>query len=196
MYGAITVLTLITLFAVSFPALGEGPCEEERTRWGRTFEELKKTAEDYRRIKLEAITPILNEMTAKGIKGSIAFTIQSALKKRADLMAEAAGVCQSAINEERVAYDSWRRCSAAGQQRRGPSSVPGPATISRERDRLMADLQDLFLDEGYAQYKGQAPESAQWGYEPEQRGAPQNDRWTGYQGAPSRFAPGYEGYYR
>lgn len=197
-------LIVIVLFLLVFsgalrPALGEGPCETERIQWGDAFDSLRKAMDDYRSIKNESIAPRIGEVVAKGPKGSMAAAIQAALKNRGDRMAESGRGCQAAVSKERTAYDIWRRCSGAGQQRKNIPSQSGLGAVSRERDRLLADLQDLLLDEAYVQYKGQAAVSANGSeYEPsEQRGASQEDRWMGYRGqAPASSWPGYQGYYR
>ncbi len=199
MRGSIIVVGILLVFSgATSSAIGDGPCERERIQWGHAVDTLKKAMDDYSSVKNESVTPKINEIMAIGTRNSMAASIQLALRERANRMAEIGSLCQEAAAKERIAYDIWRRCGAS-QQRKSPSPPPFPAMVSRERDRLVAQLQDLLMDEAYDQYKGQAAVSANGssGYEPEQREASQDDRWRGYRGhSPSGPWPGYQGYYR
>ena len=195
----IAIVGILLLFSgATRSAIGDGPCERERIQWSDAVDSLKKAMDDYSSVKNESVTPKINEIMAIGTRNSMAASIQLALRERANRMAEIGSLCQEAAAKERTAYDIWRRCGAS-LQRRNPSPQPLPATVSRERDKLVAQLQDLLMDEAYVQYKGQAAVSANGssGYEPEQREASQDDRWRGNRGqAPSGPWPGYQGYYR
>lgn len=205
MYRSIVLVGLLLLLSGAFHhAVGEGPCEMERVQWANSFDALKNALDDYRRIKDESVTPKINEIVTKTSRYSIASAIQTALKARADRMAEAENLCQETAARERVSYDAWRRCGGQPQQRKNLPPQFAPGSVSRERDRLIAELHDLLLDEAYAQYKGQAATPVNgYGPEPsEQRGAtrePRDDRWMGYRGqAPANSNPwsAYQGYYR
>jgi hypothetical protein len=193
----ILIAVMLVFLGIVQPAAAQDPCETQRLQWLEAFDALKQGMEDYRLIKTASIMPRITEVFSNGNRASMAAVVQGILKKRGDRMAEAGNLCQDLAARERQAYDLWRKCNPAGQQRKNVPSQLSPGTVSKERDRLLAALHDLLLEEGYAQYKGyQAPAAAS-----EQRSAGQeyskDDRWMGYQGRESANPwAGYQGYYR
>ena len=199
MQGLIVIAGLLMVLAgLTYPVHAQGQCEREKSLWTEKFEALARAAEDYRCIKNESVAPKINELMASGTRINMAATIRSALNDRSDRLAEAGSRCQDALARERTAYETWRRCGGSDRrQKNAPHQNPSSAD-SRERDRFMADLQDLLLDEAYVQYKGQAPvPTGGAGREPDQREAYQDYRPRGYGGqAPAGSWWGYQGYYR
>lgn len=202
--SGIFVAIVLMFVGIVQPAAAQEPCETQRMQWLDAFDALKKGMEDYRLIKTASITPRITEVFSNGNRASMATVVQGILKERGDRMAEAGDVCHDLAARERQAYDTWRKCSATGQQRRNVPSQVSPGTVSKERDRLLAALHDLLLDEGYVQYKGYQAPAAAYGQEnspSEQRSAgheySRDDRWMGYQGRESVNPwAGYQGYYR
>ncbi len=201
--GILIAIVLMFLGIVQ-PAAAQEPCETQRAQWLEAFEALKKGMEDYRLIKTASIAPRITEVFSNGNRASMAAVVQGILKERGDRMAEAGNLCQDLAARERQTYDMWRKCGAPAQQRKNVPSLVSPGTVSKERDRLLAALHDLLLEEGYAQYKGYQAPAAAYGQEnrpSEQRSAGQeysrDDRWMGYQRRESVNPwAGYQGYYR
>ncbi len=108
------------------PAAAQELCETHRVQWLATFDALKKGMEDYRLIKTASITPRITEVFSNGNRASMATVWCRHLKERADRMAEAGDLCQDLAASERQAYDMWRKCGAAGQQRRSAPSQVSP----------------------------------------------------------------------
>jgi hypothetical protein len=131
-----------------------GPCATEHARWSNAYESLQTSMENYRQIKYESVSPrIARDMGTQGRGASIAGIVQMVLKERGDRLAELGQKCLEFADLERSSFEAWRRCAAMGAQRRDNSSAVVIKSISRERDGLMAELQDLLLDEAYIQYK-------------------------------------------
>ena len=131
-----------------------GPCATERARWSNAYESLQTGMENYRQIKYESVSSrIARDMGTQGRGASIAMIVQVVLKERGERLAELGQKCLELADLERSSFEELRRCAAMGAQRRDNSSAAVFKSISRERDRLMAELQDLLLDEAYIQYK-------------------------------------------
>jgi hypothetical protein len=130
---------LIILAGLTLAAHAYGQCEIESDKWSEAFEALKKVVEDYRAIKDESVAPKINQIMSKGSRITMANAIQSVLKDRADRLAEAGSACQDAVAREKTAYENLRRCTGADRQRKNGPQQNAPATVSRERERLLAD---------------------------------------------------------
>ena len=63
------------------------------------------------------------------------------------------------VDDERFAFDALRRCVSVPQNRRNSTLATALATISRDRERMLKQMQDLMLDEAYVQYKGERDNS-------------------------------------
>ncbi len=139
------------------PLLSEtfsGHCGTEQATWSNAYQSLQAGMEAYRQIKNESVSPsIAREMGAHERGVSIARIVQVVLKERGKRLAELGRRCLELADAERSSFGEWRRCAIVGAQRRDSSTVAGFKSLSRERDRLMAELQDLLLDEAYVQYK-------------------------------------------
>jgi hypothetical protein len=200
MHRLITIIGILIVLAGAIRfAHADDVCERERNRWSESFEALKKAVDDYRNIKDESVAPRIDEIMAKNSRANMAAVIQSVLKNRADRLTEAGGLCQDAVTREKSAYEIWRRCGGTDRQRKNAPPQDAHATVGRDRDRLVAGLQDLLLDEGYVQYKGQAavPINETGQAARDQRETYQDYRWRGYGGQqPAGSWPGYQGYYR
>ncbi len=131
-----------------------GPCATEHAKWSNAYESLQTGMEDYRQIKYESVSPrIARDMGTQGRGASIARIVQAVLKERGERLAELGQRCLELADLERSSFEEWRRCATVGAQRRDNSSAVVFKSIIRERDLLMAELQDLLLDEAYIQYK-------------------------------------------
>jgi hypothetical protein len=163
-------------------------CEDSQAGWASAQEALKKDMAESRRIKELSIEErLFQEIKRNGKSRSIAADVQSVLKERSDVLAEANRRCLQAASKEKAAFDEWRKCVFAGRSRKRGNGGSGMELIAAERKRLSESLNELLLDEGHAQYKNyQAPAPpANWGYE--QQGQPSRNVWhNGY--------PNYEAY--
>ncbi|MGO9569034.1 MAG: hypothetical protein ACLP5H_15980 [Desulfomonilaceae bacterium] len=131
-----------------------GPCDTEHARWSKAYESLQAGMERYRQIKYESVSPrIAREMGAHERGASIARIVEVVLKERRERLAELGQRCLEFADLERSSFEDWRRCATVRFQRRDNSSAVAFKSIVRERDLLMAELQDLLLDEAYVQYK-------------------------------------------
>jgi hypothetical protein len=131
-----------------------GQCATEHARWLNAYESLQTGMENYRQIKYESVGPrIARDMGTQGKGASIARIVQVVLKERGERLSELSQRCLELADLERSSFKEWRRCATLGAQRRDNSSAVAVKSIIPERDRLMAELQDLLLDEAYIQYK-------------------------------------------
>jgi len=155
--GLVLFLTLGLCLLSGTPLLAEtdsGPCATERAQWSKAYESLQVGMENYHQVKNESVGPrIANEMAAHERRASIARIVQAVLEERGDRLAELGQRCHELADLERSSFDAWRRCASVGFQRRDSASAVTFKSIFRERDRLMAELHDLLLDEAYIQYK-------------------------------------------
>jgi hypothetical protein len=85
----------------------------------------------------------------------MARSVQSALKRRSDRLAEAEARCRELAGNERFAFDDLKRCVSGPSQRRVNNPVAALAGVSRDRERLLKQMQEVMLDEAYVQYKGE-----------------------------------------
>ncbi len=74
-------------------------------------------------------------------------------QERETRLAELGRRCLELADSERSSFDEWRRCATGGVQSVTAWSAATFKSIFRERDRLMAELRDLLLDEAYIQYE-------------------------------------------
>jgi len=131
-----------------------GPCATEQSRWVTDNQSLQAAMEAYRQTKNESITPrIAQEMSTQGRGLSIARIVQVVLKKRNERCAEVARKCIELADIEKASFEEWRRCGSTGAQRRASTPTGDFKSTFRERDRLLAELQDLLMDEAHMQYK-------------------------------------------
>jgi hypothetical protein len=155
--GLALFLSLGLCLVTGTPLLSDttsGPCATEHARWANAYESLQAGMENYRQIKFESVSPrIASDMGTQGKRASISRIVQGVLKERGERLAELGRKCVELADLERSSLEEWRRCAMAGAQRRDNSSAAVFKSISRERDQLMAELQDLLLDEAYVQYK-------------------------------------------
>ncbi len=138
-----------------------GPCATEQAKWSNAYESLHAGMEAYRQIKNASVGPrIAREMEAHQRGVSIARIVEFVLKERGNQLGEFGRRCLEMAEVERSSFDEWRRCATAGAQKRDSSSAATLKKVSRERERLMAELQDILLDEAYFQYKNhRAPDA-------------------------------------
>lgn len=155
--GLVLFLSLGLCLVTGTPLLSDttsGPCATEHTRWSNAHESLQTGMENYRQTKYESVTPrIARDMETQGRGASMARIVQVVLKERGERLAELGQKCLELVDLERSAFEDWRRCATVGAQRRDNSSAVVFKNIFRERNLLMAELQDLLLDEAYIQYK-------------------------------------------
>lgn len=155
--GLVLFLSIGLCLLTGTPLLSDtssGPCATEHARWSNAYESLQTGMENYRQIKYESVSPrIARDMGTQGKAASIARIVQVVLKERGERLAELGQKCLELADLERSSFEELRRCASMGAQRRDNSSAVLFKSISRERDRLMAELQDLLLDEAYVQYK-------------------------------------------
>ncbi len=131
-----------------------GPCATEHATWSNAYESLLTGMENYRQIKYESVSPrIAKDMGTQGRGASIARIVQVVLKERGERLAELGRRCLELADLERSSFEEWRRCATVGAQRRDNASAVAFKSILPERNRLVAELQDLLLDEAYIQYK-------------------------------------------
>ncbi len=133
----------------------EATCEVEIAKWGAACKALEEAIDSYRGVKEDSIAPsIERKRTQRGKGAPVARIVQEALTERSQRLAEAESKCLGVADAERTAFEEWRDCASGGRTRRGaPSRGGGVVAGSKERERLLAKLRDLLLDEAYAQYK-------------------------------------------
>jgi hypothetical protein len=187
-------LAAIFLGEVAVAAPEEGPCAAAYKQWAQTHELLKEAVHALREAGAESVEPRINQTLTDGTRLSLAQKIQSVLKDRRRKITEAARKGTDAAEQERESFEQLRRCSASDSQRRAATQATLNA-VTRERSKLLADLQDLLLDEAYVQYKRESPNPAPTysGYGPDQQSAqyqyrqPGPGRRMGY----DAYNPGY-----
>lgn len=132
----------------------EASCEAENTRWDAMFKALEEALDAYRAVKEESIAPFIEQKRAeRGKAPSLARIVQEALEERSQRLAEAENKCLAAADAERMAFEEWRHCASGPRTRRAAASRGPVAPAVKDRERLLAKLRDLLLDEAYAQYK-------------------------------------------
>jgi len=134
----------------------EEPCAVEHEKWSGSLGELKDALEQLRQVKDESMGPEITESLSKGSKSlSMARIVQSALQRRSEKLAEARGRCRESADKERYGFDNLKRCLSGPSQRRNNAAVAALSGISRDRERLLKQMQELMLDEAYVQYRGE-----------------------------------------
>jgi len=155
--GLVFFLSIGLCLLTGTPLLSDttsGPCATEHARWSNAYESLQTGMENYRQIKYESVSPrIAEDMGTQGRGASIARIVQVVLKEREERLAELGRRCLELADLERSSFEEWRRCVTVGAQRRDNASAVAFKSIIPERNRLVAELQDLLLDEAYVQYK-------------------------------------------
>jgi hypothetical protein len=177
-------------------ATEEARCAAAHAQWAQTYELLKEAVNGLREAEAESIEPKINQTLTDGTRVSVAHKIQMILKDRSRRISEAARKSADAAENERGAFEQLRRCSSADSPRRSAAQATFNMAV-RERSKLLADLQDLLLEEAYVQYKRESPNppSTYSGYGPDQQSAqyqyqyqqPGQGRQMGY----GPYAPGY-----
>jgi len=202
---SVSILCLIffaTLAGTTAPMCAEtweGPCEEEYTHWTRAVANLRESMDVLGKTKQESLrSDILDAVSRADRRVTTARIVQSFLDIRNRALAQQAEKCREVGDRERFAFDDLKRCVHSASRRRSNSS-PALGALAKDRDKLVAELRNLLLDEAYVQYKGDRdaiPPSAYSDAEPRPRASyegqsPWNQR-PNY-GAPNYFAP--RGYY-
>lgn len=171
------------------------PCAHEHAQWTDSYEVLEKAVSELRDAKHESVGPRITQALAGDTKGSVAQRIQVILKERERRIAEASRKAVDAAGQERSAFDQLRRCGASDSPRRSGASTAAVNEASRSRNAIVADLQELLMEEAYVQYKRESPVPASTysGYGPDRQSAqyhtPQYNPGgrTGY----GAYPPGY-----
>lgn len=150
-----TAFVLGALLAFAAPcslAESSGLCDAYLAEWVRVREELVERMDGYARIRDESVTPMIDqEMARAGARASMARVVQSALQERNRRMAESRRKIEEFLGQERDAFERWRLCTTDGRRRSGGTDRTNPEI--RDRERVLARLNDLLLDEAYVQYK-------------------------------------------
>jgi hypothetical protein len=175
-------------------APGQGQCEAERSAWLAAGAMLKEGMASYQEVKQESISAkIESALEEHKTTAPFAQIVQHVLKERADRMDVTKAKCRDLEETERRAFEDWRRCAAAGTRR---GNTPDPRLTEpmlRERSQLLAQLQDVFLEEGHVQYKNSrdpVPSSySSYGSSPGYQ-----QPWGPYQQGLAGYP--YQGYYR
>jgi hypothetical protein len=150
-----------------------------------------------RRVKQESLkNDILDAVSREGRRVSTARIVQSFLEKRTLMIAQESEKCRSLADQERFAFDDLKRCAATGSQRRN-YTAQSVAPLAKDREKILAELRGLLLDEAYVQYKGERdpmPASAGSDTWPQSRmsfeGQPSGYQQMNY-GRSNVFAPRY-----
>lgn len=181
------LLALLLWTAPLVSAEVDGPCGPVRADWQQVHQRLRAGVEEYRQIKGESITPMIEtEIAEKGRSRSTAAMVRTALDDRKLRMAEARKKIEELLVEEKHRFDQLRRCVS----RSGRRSSRGSRSNSDERAResVVAGLSDLLTDEAYEQYKRERPRSVSRSYSY----GPEPSPWERYQG---QQAPGWRTQY-
>ncbi len=178
----------VLLIAVFWPVFlahpvcsaAEDACETWRVRWVAATQSLTDSMEAYRRTKVGSLASrIQQELNDRKDALSMAASVQAALKERSAVLDQQGRKCREMAMDENRAFEQWRRCTGRDDPRRRGFRTDGLGAAANERKRLLASLQDLLLDEAYAQYRNyHAPTPPSYsGYEQQPWGV---GRSTGY----------------
>ncbi len=148
----IALICMISWINVS-ALTADASCNVEAAGWTQTYEALARGIESCRYLKQESITARIERELEKEPRRPMAKSVQEVLKERSRSLEQAKTMCLELAERERSAYAEWRRCAGAGAGRRGRRDLQGPDGVSRQRNELLASLQDVLLDEAYVQYK-------------------------------------------
>ncbi|MGO9116996.1 MAG: hypothetical protein ACLQPD_05230 [Desulfomonilaceae bacterium] len=148
----IALICMISWINVSV-LTADASCNVEAAGWTQTYEALARGIESCRYLKQESITARIEQELEKEPRRPMAQSVQEVLKERSSSLEQAKTMCLELAERERSAYAEWRRCAGAGAGRRGRHDLQGPDGVARQRNELLASLQDVLLDEAYAQYK-------------------------------------------
>jgi hypothetical protein len=150
----ILIALICTISCISVSALtADASCNVEAAGWTQAYEALARGIESCRSLKQESITPRIEQELEKEPRRPLAQSVQEVLKERSRSLEQAKTMCLELAERERSAYSEWRRCAGAGAGRRGRHDLQGPDGVARQRNELLASLQDVLLDEAYVQYK-------------------------------------------
>lgn len=179
------VLVLV-MWGLSVRSFADEGCDAMRTRWMNAFERLKASAATVRQTKDASLASrIQQELSERGKAASVARSVRAVLKERSAALSRERSQCRDVAVQENEAFDRWRRCAVGGNPRRGALQASGLEAANAERKKLLGSLQDLMMDEAYAQYKSyQAPTPPAYsGYDQQQAwGAGRNQGYGNYQG--------------
>jgi hypothetical protein len=158
MFGLILGFTVTLALCITCPTseAAEELCAQAHTKWSNYSSELRDALEQFRQIKDESMGPEITESLSQKTKTvPMARIVQSALKRRSDRLAEAGARCKELANREKFAFDDLRRCVSGRSPRKGNTFLAALSAISKEREVLLKQFQELMLDEAYVQYKGE-----------------------------------------
>ncbi len=179
-------------------ATGQGQCEMERSAWLAASTKLKEGMASYREVKQESISPkIESALQERNTNAAFAQIVQNVLKDRSDRMDVAKAQCRDLEETERRAFEEWRKCAAAGTRRGNSPDARLTEPTVRERNQLLTQVQELFLDEGYVQYKtSRDPAPSSYSSYESGYGSPSRNQqnWGPYQQGFAGYP--YQGYYR
>lgn len=169
MFGLFLGITVILVLCLGCPnsEASEEPCAAAHEKWSNSSGKLRDALQQYKQIKDESVAPEIEESLSQGRKlVPMARIVQSALKRRSDRLAEVGARCRQLADHERFAFDELRRCVSGRSQRRGNTVLVALSAISKDRESLLKQFQELMLDEAYVQYKGEReyPTDAYSGY--------------------------------
>lgn len=147
--------TLFALMLCSGPLTAydrDGTCQRQRTEWLNALELFQQAVEDHRVLKDANIAPTIEqELREKGGRAPVARVVQEVLQQRAGKLAEAKKRVEALAGEEESSFERCKRCYSLDRSGRNALSKSVPEVVLRER--LVAQMKDQTLDEGYAQYK-------------------------------------------
>ncbi len=154
MKSVLTALICMIFWIGVSASIADASCDVEAAGWTRAYESLAQGIESCRSLKQESITTrIEQELEKTGPRRSMAQCVREVLKERTRSFGDAKAMCLELAERERSAYAEWRRCAGVGGGRRGRVDPQGPDSVARQRNELLALLQDVLLDEAYVQYK-------------------------------------------
>jgi hypothetical protein len=134
-------------------AEGSEACEAQRSGWIEAHEFLEQTMSACQDVKQGPLASRINQAMKTGQSPSIAGSVQTVLKERSVALAVAMQKCREAAALETQAFDDWRRCARGIRSRKGDPVAVSPDSVNAARKQTLTLLQDLLLDEAYAQYK-------------------------------------------
>gem|GEM_PF-1477388 len=131
-----------------------GLCDAYHSEWTQLWKELGERVDEYARVKDESVAPRIQQLLAEqGSRGSMARVVQSALQERSRRMTELRRKIDANLDLERHAFDRWKVCTNEVRRRAGGPARGNPEI--QDRERRLARLNDLLLEEAHAQYRNQ-----------------------------------------
>ncbi len=157
MKSAIITCICLALALIVWPyhvwAENDHVCSVAQEEWAPAFAKVKEKVQTLADFKAKSVAPQIESRLGQNKSGvSVAAVVRQVLAERNQELERIKAECEAVTATEREAYEKLRACRTADRKSRSEKAFKRDPII-KERLAKVAELDELLVNEAYAQYK-------------------------------------------